>query len=307
MSGFAGEPTFSVIVPTFRRPAALARCLEALASQTIPRERFEVVVADDGSEVPPRDVVAAFTDRLGITLVEAPHGGPAAARNAAVSRAHGRYLALTDDDCVPAPTWLAALERTLARHPDALVGGRVENALVENPMAAASQLLISYLYEYFTRLHSPQRFFTTNNVACSTSAFAEVGGFDVDSLADTAEDRDLCDRWTRSGRPLVFDVDALVYHHHAFTLGAFLRCHFIYGQGAVHFHRARARRDGRRVRLEPFGFYTGMLGYPIRRERPLRAPVCAALIALSQLSYAAGYALERTGMSRRVSRPGPRL
>jgi len=183
----------------------------------------------------------------------------------------------------------------------------VENALVENPMSSANQLLISYLYEYFARVESPQRFFTTNNVACSARAFEELGGFDVESLADTAEDRDLCDRWSRSGRPLVYDADALVHHHNPYTFGGFLRCHFNYGQGAVHFHRVRAQRDGGRLRLEPLGFYSGMLAYPLRHERPMRAPVCAALIALSQLSYAAGYALERTAASPIVSRRVTRL
>ena len=301
------RPTFSVIVPTFRRPAALARCLEALASQTFSRGRFEVIVADDGSGAPPRDVVARFDAVLDVTLVEAAHGGPAAARNAAAAHARGGFLALTDDDCAPDPGWLEALAHTLSRHPDALVGGRVENALVDNVMASASQLLISYLYEYFARVRSPQRFFTTNNVACSAGVFEELGGFDVESLADTAEDRDLCDRWSRSGRPLVYDATAVVRHYNPFTLGAFLRCHFNYGQGAVHFHRARARRDASRVRLEPLGFYVGMLAYPLRHERPGRAPVCAALIALSQISYAAGYALERSTASPMLSRRPPRL
>jgi glycosyltransferase involved in cell wall biosynthesis len=301
------SPTFSVIVPTYRRDAALARCLEALARQTFARERFEVVVADDGSGAPPREVLALFNDRLSVTLVETAHGGPGAARNAAVSRARGRFLALTDDDCTPVPEWLAALDRTLARHPEALVGGRVENALVENAMATASQLLISYLYEYFARADSSHRFFTTNNVACAARAFEEVGRFDEQTVADTGEDRDLCDRWCRSGRTLLYAADAVVHHHNPFTLGAFVRCHLKYGRGAVHFHRARGRRGGSAVRLEPFGFYAGMLAYPFQHERPTRALVCSALIVLSQLSYATGYAFERFVGSSNAARRGPSL
>ena len=89
----------------------------------------------------------------------------------------------------------------------------------------------------------------------------------------------------------------MVYHHNPFTLGTFAHCHFKYGQGAVHFHRARNRRGGTPLRLEPLGFYAGMLAYPLRHDRPTRAPVCSALIALSQLSYACGYALERVATS----------
>jgi GT2 family glycosyltransferase len=306
MSGM--ELTFSVIVPTYRRDAALGRCLDALACQTFPRERFEVVVADDGSGNPPLDVIARFTSRLSVTLVEASHGGPGAARNAAAARARGRFLALTDDDCEPLPTWLAALEATLRRDPHALVGGRVENALVDNMMASASQLLITYLYDYFARHpSSSQRFFTTNNVACSADAFRALGGFDVQSLGDTAEDRDLCDRWCRAGFPLVFDGDAVVHHYSPFTLVSFARRHFQYGRGAVHFHRARARRGAGPLRLEPIGFYADMLTYPLQREQPWRAPVCSALLALSQISYAAGYAVERATTSANLSRHAARL
>ncbi len=44
------QPEFSIIVPTFNRPTQLAACLTALARLDYPRDRFEVVVVDDGSE-----------------------------------------------------------------------------------------------------------------------------------------------------------------------------------------------------------------------------------------------------------------
>ena len=173
----------------------------------------------------------------------------AAARNAAAARAHGRFLALTDDDCAPvshvarhAP---ATRSRVPARCARGRPGGRVENALVENAMASASQLLISYLYEYFTQdtlaaalFHHQQRGVRRRRRSKT------IGGFDVQSLADTAEDRDLCDRWWRSGRPLVYDADALVHHHNPFTLGSFARCHFKYGREPSTFTVRANRRGG---------------------------------------------------------------
>jgi GT2 family glycosyltransferase len=167
-------------------------------------------------------------------------------------------------------------------------------------------MLIGYLYDYFARARSPQRFFTTNNVAFAARSFVDVGCFDVRAVGDTAEDRDLCDRWSRSGRTLVYEAEAVVYHHNPFTLGSFVRCHFNYGRGAVHFHRARARRGGARLRLEPLAFYTGMLAHPFRKERSSRASLRSALLALSQLAYGVGYALERIRTSA-SSRESPRL
>src|SRR5437870_3627411 len=94
-----GGPTFSIIVPTFQRPVQLATCLQALAGLRYPRERFEVFVVDDGSSVPPSDVVARIRGEINITLLIQHHSGPAAARNAGAERARGHVLAFTDDDC----------------------------------------------------------------------------------------------------------------------------------------------------------------------------------------------------------------
>jgi glycosyltransferase involved in cell wall biosynthesis len=298
------RPRFSVIVPTFRRPDALARCLDALARQTYRRDGFEVVVADDGSGAPPTEVVDRFSDAMRVTLVEADHGGPGAARNAAAARARGEWLAMTDDDCAPDPDWLARLDAAVCAAPGALVGGRVENGLLDNPMAEASQLLIGYLYEYFASdASSAIRFFTTNNLAVPAERFRQLGGFDVVSIGETAEDRDLCDRWARSGGALVYESSAVVRHHSPLSLGSFVRQHFRYGRGAVHFHAARVTRGGPPVRLEPLAFYLGMLRYPARRHRGPRALLPTLLLATSQLSYASGYLAERL----RASRARPRV
>ena len=55
---------FSIIIPTYARPKQLAVCLEAIACLNYPRDRFEVIVVDDGSEAPPEHVVKSFSERL---------------------------------------------------------------------------------------------------------------------------------------------------------------------------------------------------------------------------------------------------
>jgi cellulose synthase/poly-beta-1,6-N-acetylglucosamine synthase-like glycosyltransferase len=55
----------SVIVPTYRRPALLNRCLQALLSQNFPPEAYEVIVVDDGPEdSATREVVESWQARL---------------------------------------------------------------------------------------------------------------------------------------------------------------------------------------------------------------------------------------------------
>jgi GT2 family glycosyltransferase len=296
------RPRFSVIVPTFRRPAELARCLEALARLDYPRDGFEVVVVDDGSGAPPEDAVERVRGRLQATLVaQERNRGPASARNAGAARAGGEFLAFTDDDCAPAADWLRAVEACLVRDPETLVGGLTVNGLTDNPYAAASQLLVDYLYSYYHREQADSsesdarepatRFFTSNNLAMSAAAFHETGAFDAAFPFAAAEDRDFCDRWRQRGRGMRYVPEAVVYHFHDLSLRSFWRQHAHYGRGALSFHTLRARRSQGRLALEPPSFYVNLLRYPFSRPSqslPMRSRM-ALLLAVSQGAYAAGF------------------
>ena len=197
--------TFSVIVPTFQRPASVERCLAALGAQTLGRDRFEVVVVDDGSAEPPRAAVARAANggALNVRLIEQANAGPASARNAGANAAHGTYVVFTDDDCRPDPGWLRALDAKAALHPGSAIGGRVVNALGDGLFSTASQLLIEFLYDYYNVDESGGRFFITSNLALPTQAFRQIGGFDTSFPLAAGEDRDLCDRWREAGERMV--------------------------------------------------------------------------------------------------------
>ncbi|WP_432978693.1 glycosyltransferase [Dactylosporangium sp. CA-233914] len=118
--------TLSVIVTTYERPAALHDCLAALCEQTLPRERFHVVVVDDGSAESAELVVLPFLDRLDLTFIRLEtNAGPGAARNVGIEAGRGDILYFLDDDDEPAPRCLAEHLRTYAEHGqdvDAVVG-----------------------------------------------------------------------------------------------------------------------------------------------------------------------------------------
>src|ERR1700692_4042424 len=101
---------FSVIVPTFNRPALLGGCISALALQNYPRHAYEVIVADDGGSYDLEALVRPFAGEMNVRFVRQKNRGPATARNLGAEAATGRFLAFTDDDCQPAPAWLGALE-----------------------------------------------------------------------------------------------------------------------------------------------------------------------------------------------------
>jgi GT2 family glycosyltransferase len=284
--------TFSVIIPTHNRAAQLANCLCALARLDYPRDRFEVIVVDDASETPLDDALARVPPELQVTLIRQAQAGPAAARNAGARCARGELLAFTDDDCAPAPDWLAAFEARLHAAPKAALGGRTINALSANPYSIASQMLISYLYAYYNADPDRAHFFASNNFAVAREPFLAIGGFDA-SFPRAAEDRDFCDRWIFQGRALTYVPDAVVYHAHLLTFGSFLRQHWYYGRSAYHFHELRAQRHHARLRMEPPPFYFDLVRYPYRKLRLPRAAQVAGLMVLTQVANVAGFAYER--------------
>ena len=293
MTGGDDSILISVVIPSFDRSMQLARCLEALASQSLARERFEVLVVDDGSPRPPYAVVDAFGSRLAVRMIRQAKAGPAAARNAGVNAARGTYVAFLDDDCVPHADWLVSYECCLREHPHALLGGPVTNALPHVPFSTASQMLVQFLYEYYGNGENRLRFFVTANMLVPRAGFIAIGEFDRAFPIAAAEDRDLCERWLESARRMIFCPAAVVAHAHQLGWRTFVRQHFNYGRGAHYLHRARARRDQQGFRLESIRFYLSLLFYPFRVTTKLYASGLAALMMLSQISYAVGYFTER--------------
>ena len=116
----------SVIVTTYDREDALAAVLAALSRQS--DNRFEVVVADDGSGPATATVVDDWRSRLGVPLghVWQPHRGFRAAeiRNRAIQTCRGDYCVFLDGDCIVSPDFLA-IHRRLAEHGWFVTGNRV--------------------------------------------------------------------------------------------------------------------------------------------------------------------------------------
>jgi GT2 family glycosyltransferase len=279
----------SIVIPTFARPDGLRACLDGISRMRFDMSRIEVIVVDDGGgpdAVAP--VVAGFRDRLTIHTLKKPNGGPASARNAGAGVARGRFLAFIDDDCVPLPEWIGSLMVVLENQHGALTGGPVINGLPDDPYAAASQRIATYVAGHYAEGRGGERFFTTNNFALSAERFRELGGFDETIPGWTAEDKEFCDRWRDRDYPMVWVPGAPVHHAHALTLRRFVRQHFDYGRGICAFRLKRKPSKGKRLVPEPAGFYSSLILHPLRRERNARAVRAVLLLALSQAATIAG-------------------
>jgi GT2 family glycosyltransferase len=99
----------TVIVPTYRRPDDLERCLKALAAQTRVPDRVIVTVRRDDPQS--RERALAFSRRLVLDIIDLDEGGQVAALNAGIETAVGDVIAITDDDAVPHSDWVERIER----------------------------------------------------------------------------------------------------------------------------------------------------------------------------------------------------
>ncbi len=118
------RPFVSVIIPVFNDYDRLALCLSALATQSYPQERYEVLVIDNGSAAVPSPPLPPDSNAVWLQQTKP---GSYAARNLGLRHAKGTILAFTDSDCIPAGDWIeegvAALDHLKG---PGYVGGRID-------------------------------------------------------------------------------------------------------------------------------------------------------------------------------------
>ncbi len=290
--------SFSIVIPTYRRPDRLRRCLQAVTDLTYPRPHFQVVVVNDGGEEPLEPLIQSFRPQVDVQLINQSNAGPAAARNAGAREATYPYLAFTDDDCTPHPDWLTQLAEVFQQQSDCLVGGHTVNGLPTNVFSTSSQLLVDYLYQYYNVNPQQAHFLTSNNFAIAAHHFWQVGGFDTTFPLAAGEDREFCDRWLSQHHHIVYADTAQVSHFHQLSLNSFWRQHFNYGRGAYHFHQIRARRHQGEMRVEPFSFYFNLLTYGFAHPSGHSPLNLMLLFVLSQVANVAGFFRERIRQQR---------
>jgi GT2 family glycosyltransferase len=194
-------PRLSIVVPTFRRPDLLARCLDALVHQTL--DSYEVIVADDAALDSTREKVEGLKARAPVRYVSLTgSNGQAASRNAGWGAARGEVVAFTDDDTIPDPGWAAAGLGAFDRDPTlAAVTGRTEVPLPPRPTD----------YERNESGLATAEFITANCFV-RRSVLEEVGGFDERFRIAWREDSDLHFELIERGMKIVKVPEAVVVH-----------------------------------------------------------------------------------------------
>lgn len=210
-----GDLSLSVVIPSHQRRKRLTEVLEALAQQSLPSERFEVIVVLDGSTDGSAEAVLGLDLPYRLRLLEQPHSGTAAARNRGAEVAEEPVLVFLDDDLVPEPQFLA-------EHSEAHADGAQDRVVLGDcPLELRDHSLWSLAMreawqDHFTRKAEPDHVWTyvdysAGNSSLRRSFFRETGGFD-ERFRRRYEDEELGVRLLARGARLAFRPEARVWH-----------------------------------------------------------------------------------------------
>jgi glycosyltransferase involved in cell wall biosynthesis len=234
--------TFSVVIPTYRRPETLFPVLDALGRQASPPE-FEVVVVDDGSgdDTPRR--LSAYRPPYPFRFFSQPNAGPASARNRGVREARGRVVLFLGDDTVPEPALLSVHGQTHGEsrpYPVAVLG------YTTWPRDLRVSPFLHHINEYGLQFgyglirdteQVPFNFFYTSNVSLPREILLEAGLFDTTFPHAAWEDIEVAYRLMQRGMRMLYRPQAVARHHHDITFVSFRRRQEKAGEAAAIFYR----------------------------------------------------------------------
>lgn len=215
------DKLISVVIPYYNRPEILAQCLNALKTQTLPQEKFEVICVNDGSPDSEIKLVCerAFEDLPGLYLEHTENQGRGQARNTGLRQARGKYILFLDSDILPDSNLLeehllahqqypgkklAVLSR-IVLPPELLQHNILARAIDETTLVLAYATMVAgELYNY---MH-----FYTGCISIPRQAYEIVGEFDETYKTYGVEDTEYGYRLEQAGYKILYHPAACSVH-----------------------------------------------------------------------------------------------
>ena len=216
----------TVIIPSYKRPFDLQRCLEAVALQSRPADEVLVVVREADLET--WNIVSMLQRKVpALRSVPVTRPGVIFATNCGLDNAAGDFLVFTDDDSEPQSDWLARIETSFNDASIGAVGGRDWLQMPDKPAlfqpAPVSKVgILTWYGAQYGNHHCPLlghtkkvMFLKGVNMAFRRRA---LGSYRIDtglhgSGAQAGWELDLCLQIRQAGFDVVFDDQILVKHY----------------------------------------------------------------------------------------------
>lgn len=211
---------FVTVVVCVKDDPRIYRLIESLVNQTMPKERYEIIVVENGSSM--FSNVVEF--EKSVRYLHTSTANRAAARNIGMRAARGQLLLMTDADCIAAPDWIERMSERLADGSFGIVGGAIRKYRPKSLTqrygitVADGQRQLSYLPAL------PLPYVVSANAGYISTLVREAGGFD--EAFESGEDVDICYRLGLNGCTVGIVPEAVIWHEDRPSI-------------ADHFHRFR--------------------------------------------------------------------
>lgn len=203
---------FSIVVPVYNRPEEVRELLESLKHQDF-KDKYEVVIVEDGSTDSSEMVVQAFQNDLDISYFFKPNSGPGDSRNFGMEKAKGNYFIILDSDCILPKQYLSEVDKELkSKFVHCFGGPDAADASFTVVQKAINYVMTSFFTTGGIRggkksvgKFQPRSF----NMGISKEAFEKAGGF---GQIHPGEDPDLTFRIWKAGFETRLFPKAYVFH-----------------------------------------------------------------------------------------------
>lgn len=224
-------PYFSVIVPVYNRIDEVRDLLKSLSVQTV--KDFEVVIVEDGSTLPCKEVVDEYASTVQIQYFHKSNEGRSIARNYGMEHARGEYFVFFDSDCVIPERYFEVLAAQLKSHyTDCFGGPDAAHDSFTDVQKAINYSMTSFLTTGGIRggkvkldKFVPRSF----NMGYSRKVWQAIGGF----REMFSEDIDMSTRVRQAGFSIQLIREAYVYHKRRTSLKLFCRQIYVFGMSRI--------------------------------------------------------------------------
>ncbi|WP_421120339.1 glycosyltransferase family 2 protein [Aquihabitans daechungensis] len=307
-----GEPTVTVLIPTYQEAGAIDTCLEAVARQTY-GSIVETLVIDGGSDDGTQAMAAAHR---GVTVLENPDRIQAAALNIGIAAAAGEVLVRVDGHCVIADDYVERCVAALAESGAAMVGGGMTPVAHGSVQEGIADAMASRFGAGPARFHAGGAAGWVDTVylgAYRREVVRTAGGYATD--VGVNEDSELAHRMSAHGG-IWFDPSIRSVYEPRSSLRALARQFYRYGRSRA----ATAKRHPASVKprqLAPPALLLALVALPKRRwtlgayaagvaaataidggPGPIRKAVFFVALPIMHVCWAVGFLVGLAGLSR---------
>ncbi|MBU2258681.1 MAG: glycosyltransferase, partial [Candidatus Omnitrophica bacterium] len=221
----------SIVIPSYNNSKFIVEAIKSIFNQSYPRDKFEIIIVDDGSTDDTRERVDGMRKSGSVSLryFYQNNKGPAAARNLGIRNSRGEIIAFVDSDCVVSKTWLQEISRGYDNQRVAGIGGTIRG-IDDNS-------IINRYCVYVKIKERPKMdktgivYLITANASFRKCCLDDVGGFDERYTFAGGEDPDLCYRLRKMDYYFKYNPRAVIFNRHKKSLKGLANTYFHYGKG----------------------------------------------------------------------------